>query len=361
MKFYYKSTFWYSRAMLLLFFIPLFNFTFFSIAVTNFGFTRPGFLWGLALYMWVSSIISLLLAKLAERFFEKTNDVIKRFIIKYSLCAMLAWYSSFVILQWLELMKPPDIIQAKTPLLPLMIVLIEVLLFAALKFIFQQQQQQVVLRANYKEAQFRALKAQLNPHMLFNSLNLISSEIEHNPTNASLLVDELASLLRNVLRSSNSLLLPLYQEIELTKHYLVIQKMRFEDRLAYSLDIAPNCLNVHVPGLMLQPFIENCILHGFSTKKTTGKISVVIKQEDGFLLVKIQDNGVGFSVLTQKKGHGVRIVRDTLALIYGDKQSLVIKSNTKDGTLVTIKIPVEPSNMSYQIEPANEFSKYTDC
>ncbi len=348
MKFHYKSAFWYTRAMIILYYIPLFNFAFFFIAVTNIGFARPGFFWGLALYMWISSAICLLLALVVEQFLDTAQESIQSFIIKYSLCAMFAWYSSFIILQWLGLLKTPDIIQARTPLLPLMIVIFEVFLFAALKFIFQQKQQQITLRANYKEAQFRALKAQLNPHMLFNSLNLISSEIEHNPKNASLLVDELASLLRNVLRSSNNLLLPLFQEVELTRHYLVIQKMRFEQRLEYSLDIAEDCLQIYVPTLLLQPFIENCILHGFSTKKSTGIINVIINQKNSYLQIKIQDNGVGFSLLSQKMGHGVRIVQDTLALIYGNDQSLVIKSSAKDGTLVTIKIPITPSNINYK-------------
>ncbi len=355
MVFYPHSTFWYSRALILLLYLPLFNFSFFSIAVTNIGFANLSFLSGLALYMWTSSAILLFVAWFSEQFIEVDESVIKNFIIKYCLCAILAWYSSFLLLQWLDLMRPPSVVQAKMPVLPLMIVLMEVFLFAALKYIFKQQQQQVILRANYKEAQFRALKAQLNPHMLFNSLNLISSEIEHNPKNASLLVDELAELLRKVVRSANSLLLPLSQEIELTKHYLVIQKMRFEERLVYTLDIADDCLHIKIPALILQPFIENCILHGFSAKKETGKITVKINKDPQLLTILIQDNGIGFSPVLPKKGHGIRIVQDTLALIYGNEHTLTISSVPKQGTEVMIKIPITSNNISDQLKEEYAF------
>ncbi len=350
MKFYQQATFWYSRGMILLLYLPLFNFTFFSIAVTNIGFANLSFLSGLALYMWTSSAVSLFFAWLSEQFITLDEDSIKTFILKYSFCAILAWYCSFILLQWLDLMRPPSVVQAKMPVLPLMIVLMEVFLFAALKYIFKQQQQQVILRANYKEAQFRALKAQLNPHMLFNSLNLISSEIEHNPKNASLLVDELAELLRKVLRSSNNLVLPLYQEIELTKHYLVIQKMRFEHRLEYCLDIEEDCKQIKIPALILQPFVENCILHGFASKKETGKIKIKITKNQQILIIVIQDNGVGFVPSLLKKGHGISIVKDTLMLIYGHEYSLKIDSIIQQGTKVVIKIPIYLNNPTYQLK-----------
>jgi len=336
----YRLSQWYSRRMILLVYVPLFNFMFFSLAMSNLGFYSLDLAMGLSLHMWSSALICLLFAKLLENFTQINSDSVKMFISKYCLCATVGGITSFVVLNSFQLPLVPEPLSARTPMGPVMFSYVEVLLFAALKYILQQQQQHMELHANYKEAQFRALKAQLNPHMLFNSLNLISSEIEHNPGNASLLLDELSELLRGVLRSSNQLLLPLAQEIELTRHYLVIQKMRFEHRLEYTLNIAPDCLQVQVPGLMLQPFIENCIVHGFATKKEPGHIQVAIFREENTLHVTVEDNGIGFDPRGKIYGHGVGIVRDTLELLYGQEHELVIDSQPGRGTRICVKLPV---------------------
>ncbi|WP_084692730.1 sensor histidine kinase [Thalassomonas actiniarum] len=337
----YRLSQWYSRRMILLIYVPLFNFLFFSLAMTNLGFYSLELAAGLSLHMWSSALLCLLFAKFLETFPRLNSDSTKGFISKYCLCATVGGTTSFMVLNSFSLPLVPEPFTAKTPMGPLMFSYIEVLLFASLKYILQQQQQHMELNANYKEAQFRALKAQLNPHMLFNSLNLISSEIEHNPDNASLLLDELSELLRGVLRSSNQLLLPLSQEIELTQHYLVIQKMRFEQRLEYELNIAPDCLQIQVPGLMLQPFIENCIVHGFATKKDPGIIQVDIRQKNNTLYVTVEDNGIGFNPEGKTYGHGVGIVRDTLELLYGSGHELVIVSQPGRGTKITIELPAD--------------------
>ncbi|WP_053046964.1 sensor histidine kinase [Thalassomonas viridans] len=340
----YRLSQWYSRSKILLIYVPLFNFLFFSLAMSNLGVYSLGLAMGLSLHMWSSALICLLFAKFLEVFTQIDSDSVKMFISKYCLCATVGGTTSFILLNSFDLPLVPEPLSARTPMGPVMFSYVEVLLFAALKYILQQQQQHMELNANYKEAQFRALKAQLNPHMLFNSLNLISSEIEHNPANASLLLDELSELLRGVLRSSNQLLLPLAQEIELTRHYLVIQKMRFEERLEYELNIAPDCLQVQVPGLMLQPFIENCIVHGFASKKEPGVIQVDIAQEDKCLHVTVKDNGIGFNTQGKVYGHGVGIVRDTLELLYGSRHQLEIESQPGLGTSIEIQLPVNPVN-----------------
>lgn len=344
---HYSANIWYSRVMIILVYAPIFNFLFFSLAMINIGVFSLATIIGLAIHVWSSALVCLLLAKLIENFTDIDSKSVKMFISKYCLCVTVGATSTFAVLNFLELSPFPETLKVKTPMVPMMVSFMEVLLLAALKYIIEQQEQHMELNAHYKEAQFRALKAQLNPHMLFNSLNLISSEIEHNPANASLILDELSELLRGVLRSSNQLLLPLAQEVELTKHYLVIQKMRFEARLEYTLTIAPNCLQVQVPSLILQPFIENCIVHGFANKKETGTIAVNIHQQNNILRVTIEDNGSGFNPSGKVYGHGVGIVRDTLELLYGEQHQLLLDSSPQQGTKITITLPVTFDNNTF--------------
>ena len=291
----HRRRFWISRAMILLVYIPLFNFTFFCLGLINIGLLTEDRLYGLGVMIWGGVAVSLALAKIYEAVVPMEPESIPAFLMQYFVCVSLAAWMCLELINltswqlWIFAREEPPV-----PLVPLMIAYIQIMLFAALKFIRQQDKRHLVLQSNYKEAKFQALKAQLNPHMLFNSLNLISSEIEYNPANASRLLDELSELLRGVLNSANRLMVPLEKELELTRHYLYIQKMRFEERLCYTLDVADDCLQLPVPTLLLQPFVENSIVHGFSRKADTGRILVNISQAEGWLKVQILDNGVGF-------------------------------------------------------------------
>ncbi|MGI9288073.1 MAG: sensor histidine kinase, partial [Pseudomonadales bacterium] len=196
-----------------------------------------------------------------------------------------------------------------------------------------------------KTAQDAALKAQLNPHFRFNTLNLISAESEENPKKAGVVVDQLADLLRAVLQASNRLQSSLKQEVEIAQHYLELQKQRFEGRLEYAIDVQENLMLMSVPPLLLQPLVENSIVHGFSKRKDTGHIQITATAADKQLCIRVVDDGEGFDTRTLNVGHGISIVKDTLALLYGDDALIKIDSkqaglHNPSGTVVELRIPL---------------------
>jgi LytS/YehU family sensor histidine kinase len=228
---------------------------------------------------------------------------------------------------------------------PIFLISLETLLFGALGFIIRQKTEHLELLNNYKTAQFAALKSQLNPHFLFNTLNLISAEIEENPKKAGVLVDQLADLLRAVLQASNRLQSSLRQEVELTQHYLELQKQRFEDRLEYAIEVQENLMLVSVPPLLLQPLVENSIVHGFSKRKESGHIQITATAADEQLCIRVVDNGEGFNTEALDEGNGISIVKDTLALLYGDDAVMKIDSkqaglSNPSGTVIELRIPL---------------------
>lgn len=228
---------------------------------------------------------------------------------------------------------------------PTFLITLETLLFGAFGFIVRQKAEHLELLNNYKTAQYAALKAQLNPHFLFNTLNLISAEIEENPKKAGVVVHQLADLLRAVLQASNRLQSSLKQEIELTQHYLELQKQRFEGRLEYAIDVQENLMLMSVPPLLLQPLVENSIVHGFSKRKDTGHIQIIATVADKQLCIRVVDDGEGFDTRTLNVGHGISIVKDTFALLYGDDTLMKIDSkqaclHNPSGTVVELRIPL---------------------
>lgn len=228
---------------------------------------------------------------------------------------------------------------------PIFLISLETLLFGALGFIIRQKTEHLELLNNYKTAQFAALKAQLNPHFLFNTLNLISAEIEENPKKAGVVVDQLADLLRAVLQASNRVKSSLRQEVELTQHYLELQKQRFEGRLNYAIDVQENLMLMSVPPLLLLPLVENSIVHGFSKRKDTGHIQITATAADKQLCIRVVDDGEGFDTETLNVGHGISIVKDTLALLYGDDALMNIDSkqaglHNPSGTVVELRLPL---------------------
>ncbi len=228
---------------------------------------------------------------------------------------------------------------------PIFLITLETLLFGALGFIVRQKTEHLELLNNYKTAQYAALKAQLNPHFLFNTLNLISAEIEENPKKAGVVVDQLADLLRAVLQASNRLQSSLKQEIELTQNYLELQKQRFEDRLEYAIEVQESLMLVSVPPLLLQPLVENSIVHGFSKRKESGHIQITATADDKELCIRVVDDGEGFDTEKLNVGHGISIIKDTLALLYGDDALMRIDSKraglpNSSGTVVELMIPL---------------------
>ena len=336
-----KHSAWTSRTSILLLYAPLFNWAFFSLSLTNI----QKFSWQLsseiAFVHFVTGLLCWLFILLIDRQDFKTKRNTAFFMGRYILATTIGGLVAFKMTFYMGFNQTPENV---VPILPFVMAWLEVALFAAIRHILLQNQQQLVLQKNYKAAQYSALKAQLNPHFLFNTLNLLSCEIENNPEKALDILDELAGLLRRVLHSSSKPNVTLELELELIRHYLALQEMRFEDNLNYKILLDDDCLPVQVPSLILQPIVENCFIHGFKNNLVSAEITISIKQQGPSLFISVKDNGCGFDTSKKVSGHGMALVRDTLALLYSghpkDSASLQIQSQQGSGTEVIIKLPV---------------------
>jgi two-component system LytT family sensor kinase len=189
------------------------------------------------------------------------------------------------------------------------------------------------------EAELRALRAQLNPHFLFNALTTIGYLMEAAPSRAIDALLRLTSLLRGVLRRSATELSTLGDEIDLVTAYLDLEKARFEERLTVMVDVPIALRSSMVPTLILQPIVENAIKHGLSPRLAGGGVRIRAAADRGRLMITVEDSGGGFVVTpTPTPGLGLRHVTDRLRALYGTDARMDIRSSEL-GTTVTIELP----------------------
>jgi len=204
-----------------------------------------------------------------------------------------------------------------------------------------------------KESQFRSLQNQINPHFLFNTLNTLSKKAYlDGAEETSDLIVSVAGLLRyNLKRIDRSV--TLFEEVVVLNQYMEIQKARFTDRLQFKSDIDESCLEVKIPGLTLQPIIENAVIHAIEPEQDGGTIWFRIKNDGPWVIIEIEDSGQGMSREKMKqllKGHiipieghstgiGFQNVVKRLHLFYGIEDSVTIDSREGRGTKVVIQIP----------------------
>ncbi len=196
------------------------------------------------------------------------------------------------------------------------------------------------LNAQLAQAQLQSLKMQLHPHFLFNALHSISELIHADPSAAERMVVALSHLLRSSLANSSTLEVPLKRELELTRLYLDIEKMRFDDRLLVNIKVAEETEDALVPNLILQPLVENAIKHGISRRPGQGCVGVEAIRNGGCLVVTIRDNGAGFD--SEKRpvveGVGLTTTRARLEKLYGAGQSFHFVRRSQ-GTEAVLRLP----------------------
>jgi two-component system LytT family sensor kinase len=187
-----------------------------------------------------------------------------------------------------------------------------------------------------------ALASQINPHFLFNTLASISSLIRSKPETARILIVKLSGLLRRLLRSQEQFV-TLKEELASIDDYLDIETIRFGPTLLVKKDINPDCLDLLMPSMLLQPLIENAIKHGIGQKLDGGQITIRSRRETSHTVIEILDNGSGMKPteldLSQSAGIGLRNVDERLRVIYGENYHLKIESSHGEGTCARIEIP----------------------
>jgi signal transduction histidine kinase len=197
------------------------------------------------------------------------------------------------------------------------------------------------LEARLVETELKALREQLRPHFLFNTLNTVAVLVrEDKKDEAVALLAHLGALLRLSLDPERSHEVPLREEMGYLERYLEIQRARFTDRLTVVIDVEPEALSARIPNLLLQPIVENAILHGISPKAGPGRIEVSGRVADGRLHLEVRDDGPGLpSGAREKDGIGLSNTRERLAKIYGSGGELTLTSVPGGGVAVHIAIP----------------------
>jgi hypothetical protein len=198
------------------------------------------------------------------------------------------------------------------------------------------------LRAMATEAELKALKAQINPHFLFNTLNTIAALIHSDPAQAETTVERLAGMFRYVLAGSERGSVPLREELAFVDDYLKIEQVRFGERLRFDGRVAPDLLDVPVPSLILQPLVENAVRHGQGSDGTVD-LALEVKLDSDHVAITITDQGPGMPVPQANghlSGHGLRNVNERLQKTYGQAYGLQITANTPKGTQVRLRIPL---------------------
>ncbi len=200
-----------------------------------------------------------------------------------------------------------------------------------------QEQEKLLLAAKVE-----ALKSQINPHFLFNTLASISSLIRSQPETARTVIVRLSGLLRRLMRSHQHFV-TLREELESIDEYLDIEVVRFGPKLQVRKEVGDDTLDVIVPSMILQPLVENSIKHGLSRKVGTGSILIRSRRENGRVVIEVEDDGMGFLMdaleTPMSSGIGLTNVRERLHVIYGASYQLKLTSEPGRGTSARIEIP----------------------
>lgn len=208
------------------------------------------------------------------------------------------------------------------------------------------------------EARLDALQRQINPHFLFNTLNSITSLVRVQPELAREMIVKLANILRVLLKDREAFV-PLRDELAFTDDYLDIEVVRFGEKLKVVKEIAPDTLDIMVPGMLLQPLIENSIKHGLEPRISGGTVTLRSRRaDDNMLVIDVEDDGVGISSegeqqtslreLGQGTGIGMRNVRERMEVQYGPLGNVEINSRPGRGTKVTLCMPIlDPELVSW--------------
>lgn len=226
------------------------------------------------------------------------------------------------------------------------------ILSASLIFSYYERYQKEKLKASQIEAQLsnarlQALRMQLHPHFLFNTLHSISALVLKNENrDAVKMINRLSELLRLTLDNIETQVVSLEDEIEFTRRYLEIERIRFQDRLAVEWEIAPQAITAEVPTLILQPLVENAMRHGVDSYSGTSRLQIAAHIENNQLFMEVRDDGKNperISAQNDASGLGLKNTRARLSEIYGEDYSFILSRTENEWTTAQIVIPFSPA------------------
>jgi len=211
-----------------------------------------------------------------------------------------------------------------------------------------QVQENEELKHLQVRTQLMALQSKINPHFLFNTLNTMVSLVHREPQKVEAMILNLSGIYRRVLQVPEDGRVPIGEEIELIKKYLDIEKIRLGDRLSYEVDMESPLERVEIPPLLIEPLVENAVIHGIGPKSGGGKITVKagLGEKGKTIEIKITDNGVGPGEQVNRisGGFGLYSVQERLRLLYKDAARMSIAAEPGGGTAITLELPNEQEN-----------------
>jgi sensor histidine kinase YesM len=197
------------------------------------------------------------------------------------------------------------------------------------------------LMTSVKEAELRALKSQVNPHFIFNSLNSLRALIDEDPARARTAVTQLANLLRYSLKSGQLETVPFEEELGVVNDYLALEQVRHEERLRLRLDITPEALHLPIPPMLLQTLVENAVKYGISPRAEGGEIAIIARNEGGALRIQVSNPGViSQEVRSSSTGLGLRNAAERLRLIFGERATLMLRADQPTVVVAEAVIPL---------------------
>ena len=212
------------------------------------------------------------------------------------------------------------------------------------------QIEQLSLATHVKEAELRALKSQVNPHFIFNSLNSLRALIDEDPLRARQAVTQLANLLRYSLQSGQLETVPFEDELSIVNDYLALEQVRHEERLRLRLDIAPNTLQLPIPPMLLQTLVENAVKYGISTRPEGGEIAIIARRENDSLRLEVTNPGrfeAGAGKLAPTNGStgmGLANAANRLRLLFGERATLQLRAGAPGLVVAEAIIPLPVSH-----------------
>jgi len=286
-------------------------------------------------------------------------------------CAIICLACSLWISLWEEWLNPWAFIPGPDPFIPLLLrkffssILSTVILYglvllvghilAAQKQFALQQAETARLSEQLTKAQLNALRRQIEPHFLFNTLNAIAGLVrEQRNDSAVRMIARLSEFLRRTVNDSDRQQVSLGEELDFAQKYLEIQKVRFADRLAFAVDVPADLLSARVPSLILQPMVENAIKHGISKRVQGGAISIDAARSNSTLTLRIFNEGPSLPSEWEKttSGIGVQNVRTRLESLYGDAFDLSLR-NRRGGVEASLSLPYVEIEAETSREPAS--------
>jgi len=230
--------------------------------------------------------------------------------------------------------------------------LLFLILFLAYKYRMKQRLKKQTQEKRLRELQMAAIRAQMNPHFLFNSLNSVQNLIQQNRAQeAHLYLSDFAGLIRKVLHNSDKEEVSLAEELETLEQYLNLEKLRFDFEYSIEVDDGIDQNLFMLPSMILQPIAENALLHGLQNKKGEKKLTIRISKTENTILISIEDNGIGIEgakkLKTNSNGVGLRMNEERIQMMkekYGGNYSfklIDLAEQGREGTRVEIFIPEE--------------------